>query len=42
MSDLLDFAAKLRLYADAVGLMLLPIGAALAIWFWRKQREAKR
>ncbi len=34
MSSFLDFVASFRLWADAVGLALLPLGFGLALWYW--------
>lgn len=44
MTDFLDAVATLRLYADAIGLALLPLGFGLAGWFlWKaRKREHER
>lgn len=43
MTPLLDHVAAFRLYADAIGLALLPLGLGLAGWFWirAEMREAR-
>lgn len=42
MTGFLDAVATIRLYADAIGLVLLPVGFGLAGWFaWKAQKRER-